>query len=61
MLAMTGVVALIALILPYSPLADLLGFGPLPLQYLLVIVAIVAIYFGSAELTKRLFYRASER
>jgi hypothetical protein len=35
----------------------LLGFTPLPLLYLLVIFGIVALYFGSAELTKRWFYR----
>jgi Mg2+-importing ATPase len=57
MLAATGVVALVALLLPYSPLAGLLGFQALPLAYLLAIAAIVVSYIGSAELVKRWFYR----
>jgi Mg2+-importing ATPase len=57
MLAVTVVVMLITLWLPYSPLAGLLGFVPLPISYLLVIFGIVALYFMSAELTKRWFYR----
>jgi len=47
----------IALALPYSPLAGLLGFKPLSLAFLLVILAIIAIYFMGAELAKRWFYR----
>jgi Mg2+-importing ATPase len=57
MLAVTGAVMLITLWLPYSPLAGLLGFIPLSLPYLIVIFGIVALYFMSAELTKRWFYR----
>jgi Mg2+-importing ATPase len=57
MLAVTGVVILVTLWLPYSPIAGLLGFAPLPAQYLMVIFGIVALYFLSAELTKRWFYR----
>ncbi len=57
MLAVTGLIMLITLWLPYSPLAGLLGFVPLPLSFLLVIFGIVVLYFLSAELTKRLFYR----
>jgi Mg2+-importing ATPase len=57
MLAVTGVVVLVTLLLPYSPLAGLLGFEALPPLYLLAIAAIVAAYVVSAELTKRWFYR----
>jgi Mg2+-importing ATPase len=57
MLAVTAAVMLITLVLPYSPLAGLLGFTPLSIPYLLVIFGIVALYFMSAELTKRWFYR----
>jgi len=57
MLAVTAVVTLIALWLPYSPFAGLLGFTPLSLPYLLIIVVIVPLYFISAELAKRWFYR----
>lgn len=60
MLAVTGAVMLITLWLPYSPLAGLLGFVPLPILYLPVIFGIVALYFVSAELTKRWFYRQNQ-
>jgi Mg2+-importing ATPase len=56
MLAVTVAVILVTLGLPYSPLAGLLSFVPLPFPYLLVIFGIVALYFISAELTKRWFY-----
>lgn len=57
MLGMTLLVIAITLALPYSPLAGLLGFVPLSIPYLIVIFGIVALYFISAELTKRWFYR----
>jgi len=57
MLAVTGAVMLVTLWLPYSPLAGLLDFRPLTISYLMVIFGIVALYFLSAELTKRWFYR----
>lgn len=57
MLAIAGAVMPVTLGLPYSPLAGWLGFVPLSLPYLLGIFGIVALYFVSAELTKRWFYR----
>lgn len=57
MLAVTGVVVLITLLIPFSPLAGLLGFQALPPLYLLAVAIIVVTYFVSAELTKRWFYR----
>jgi Mg2+-importing ATPase len=57
MLGMTLLVVVITLALPYTPLAGLMGFTPLPLAYLLVIFGVVAMYFLSAELAKRWFYR----
>jgi Mg2+-importing ATPase len=57
MLGMTLLVIAITLALPYSPLAGPLGFTPLPISYLLAIVVIIALYFISAEITKRWFYR----
>lgn len=53
----TAAVMLLTLGLPYSPLARVLGFTPLPLLYLLFIFGIVALYLTAAELTKRWFYR----
>jgi len=60
MLGTTMIVILVTLSLPYSPLASLLGFVPLPLPFLLVIFGIVALYFLSAELTKRWFYHQAK-
>ena len=57
MLGMTLLVIVITLALPYTLLANLLGFKPLSLTYLLVIFGIVALYFVSAELAKRWFYK----
>jgi len=57
MLGMTALVAVVTLVLPYSPLAGVFGFTPLPALYLLVIFVIIALYFLSAEFTKRWFYR----
>jgi Mg2+-importing ATPase len=56
MLGMTLLVAGITLVLPYTPLAGLLGFAPLPMTYLLSIFGIIALYFLSAELAKHWFY-----
>lgn len=56
MLIVTAVVFVTTLYLPYSPLAGILGFVPLPLPLLLVIFGIAALYFLSAEMTKRWFY-----
>jgi Mg2+-importing ATPase len=61
MLAVTLAVMAVTLWLPYLPLAGLLGFIPLSAPYLLVILAIVALYFASAELTKRWFYRKYQK
>jgi len=55
-LLVTGIVMLLALALPYSPLAGLLGFRPLQPVYLLAIVIIMVLYFLSAEFTKRWFF-----
>ena len=49
MLYIAGLVALITISLPYTPLNKLLGFQPLQPVYLLVIAAIVAAYLTTAE------------
>lgn len=59
MLVMTLLVAAITLALPYSPLAGLLGFQPLPAIYLVGIAGIILAYLIAAELTKRWFYRGA--
>ena len=57
MLMVTGLVGLVTLILPYTPLAGVLGFVPLPPSIVLAMLLIALLYFGAAELTKRWFYR----
>jgi P-type Mg2+ transporter len=57
MMLVTLGVGLVALALPYSPLANILGFEPLSLQSLILIAGIIILYFVSAELVKRWFYR----
>jgi P-type Mg2+ transporter len=46
-----------ALIIPFTPLALLLGFQALPLRFLLILGAIVALYVVAAEAVKHLFYQ----
>jgi len=57
MMLVTLVVGIITLLLPYSPLANILGFKPLEITTLLMIAVIVILYFVAAELVKRWFYR----
>jgi P-type Mg2+ transporter len=51
-----AVVAL-AVALPYTPLAGLLGFEPPPLSFLLALAGLTAAYLVLAEVVKRAFYR----
>jgi Mg2+-importing ATPase len=57
LLIATVLVVVAALAPPYTPVATVLGFAPLPAWYLVVLGAIVALYIGAAQLTKRIFYR----
>lgn len=43
----------VGLLLPYSPVAATLGFVPLPVPYLLFVLATVALYLRAVELAKR--------
>lgn len=52
-LAIVGV----TLVLPYTPVAALLGFVPLPLPFLALLACIVVLYVAGAEVAKRIFYR----
>jgi Mg2+-importing ATPase len=45
------------LILPFSPLAPIFGFSPLPISFLLLIGVIVLFYIISAEMVKKVFYK----
>jgi len=56
LLATTLACAAVGVILPYSPLADLLGFEPLPLDFLAVLALMVVTYLALVELGKYLFF-----
>jgi Mg2+-importing ATPase len=47
----------LAILIPFTPLAELLDFEPLPFKYLLILGAIVILYMVAAELAKAVFYR----
>jgi P-type Mg2+ transporter len=53
----TLVTVAVALIIPFTPLAQLLGFQALPLHFLLVLGALVALYVVAAESVKHVFYQ----
>jgi P-type Mg2+ transporter len=49
--------ALIGAILPYTGLARLLGFTPLPFAFFLLLTGMVVVYLVLVEVTKALFFR----
>jgi Mg2+-importing ATPase len=57
LLTTTLFVVVATILLPITPLAELLGFQPLPITILLVIGIIVVLYIITAEIVKRSFYR----
>ena len=57
LLMATLAIVVVTLLLPYTQLAGLLGFQPLPIEFLLVLAAIVGLYILCAETVKRVFYQ----
>jgi Mg2+-importing ATPase len=57
LLMATLLVVVVTLILPFTPLDQVLGFSKLPATFILVIIAIVIAYIFAAELAKNVFYR----
>ena len=57
LLISTGCVALAALILPYTPIAGILGFTPISPLILLAIAGIAVVYIVVTETVKRIFYK----
>jgi len=57
LLSMTLLVCLATFLIPYTPLAELFGFTPLPLYFMLIVIVIVAAYIFLAEIVKSIFYR----
>jgi Mg2+-importing ATPase len=58
LLVTTLICVAVGVLLPYSPLAHLLGFTALPPGFLAVLVVMIPIYLVLVELGKRRFYRA---
>ena len=57
LLLSASTIGLLAVALPYSPLAAWFGLVPLPLPILLTVLAISLVYMAAAEGVKRVFYR----
>ena len=54
--ATLGIIAL-TLVVPFSPIAVLFGFTPLPLYYLAFILVVMAVYVMVTEAVKKVFYK----
>jgi Mg2+-importing ATPase len=54
----TAIIAVVTLVFPFTALGALFKFVPLPLRFYPALAAILVVYVGSAEIAKRLFYRA---
>jgi Mg2+-importing ATPase len=57
LLLATLVIVGVTLIFPFTPLAGIFGFQPLPMLFLFVLGGIVVLYIFAAEMVKRIFYR----
>jgi Mg2+-importing ATPase len=57
LLIATLLIVVVTIIFPFTPLAELLGFQPLPITILLVIGMIVVLYIIAAEMVKKSFYK----
>ena len=57
LLMATLLIVVVTILFPITPLAELLGFQPLPFTTLLVIGMIVLFYVLAAEIVKRSFYK----
>ncbi len=55
----TTAVVILTVFTPYLPFAGLLGFAAMPAYFYPIIALIIIAYILTAELTKRLFYRAN--
>jgi P-type Mg2+ transporter len=56
MIALPVACATVGAILPFTPLAQVLGFASLPLEFFLILLAMVAGYLLLVELVKARFY-----
>ena len=58
--ATTLAVVAVGIAIPYSPLAHVLGFQPLPLLFLVILGGMTLTYLGLVELGKTLFFRGGD-
>jgi Mg2+-importing ATPase len=61
MIALPVACATVGAILPFTPLAHVLGFAPLPLAFFLILIAMIAGYLVLAEAVKARFYKVQEQ
>jgi Mg2+-importing ATPase len=61
MMIVPSAAAVVGAVLPYTPLAHLFGFSPLPGRFFLILFAMVAVYLALVELAKVRFYRAPRK
>ncbi len=61
MIVLPLVCAAIGALLPFTPLAHLLGFASLPLEFFLILVGMIAAYLVLAEVVKARFYKVQSR
>jgi len=47
----------VALVFPFTPLGEILGFVKLPMRFLLLMGLIIGLYIFFAEIVKNIFYR----
>lgn len=53
----TLIVVCLVIALPYTPLAPFFRFQPLPVEFLLALAIILALYVATAEIAKKIFYK----
>jgi Mg2+-importing ATPase len=61
MVALPIACAGVGALLPFTPLAHVLGFDSLPLEFFLILVAMIAAYLVLAEVVKARFYKNQSR
>ena len=55
--AATLSIVAITITLPYTPIAPIIGFVPLPLSLVAMLLSIVLLYLATAEIAKHFFYK----
>ena len=61
LIATTVSVVVIGIYLPFSPLAGVLGFSPLPARYFAFVAVATVLYLGLVEAAKRRLFRAASQ